>query len=173
MYKTLEVKMNRRYNRSNRPSGFKEFLYTHFENNLKEYIIITIIFFIGIIIGVIFINNISENQSTEIDSYISSFIQRLKENKSIDELALLKDSIKKNCILATFLWFMGSTVIGISIVYVLICFRGFCLGYTISSIILTCGTRKRVTIFTFNNVITKYFVYSMYNFTCCKWDEIT
>ena len=123
--------MNIRYRNDKKTSRLKEFVLTHIENNLKEYLIVTIIFFIGIIIGVIFINNTSENQSSEITNYIGSFIG------DVNDLLLLKDSISKNITLAIFLWFMGSTVIGISIVYLTICFRGFCLGYTISSIILT------------------------------------
>ena len=137
--------MNRRYFRKRRKtSKLKEILLTHIENNLREYTVITIIFFIGIIIGVIFINNISAEQKTEINNYISSFITNLKEDGNINEFALLKDSISKNCVLAIFLWFMGSTIIGISLVYLTICFRGFCLGYTISSIILTCGIGKGI-----------------------------
>ena len=144
--------MNRRYQRKVKTSKLKDLILTHVENNIKEYVIISIIFLIGIIIGVIFINNVSEEQSAEINSYISSSIKNLKDNNNVNELALLKDSIKKNCVLAIFLWFMGSTVIGISIVYLTICFRGFCLGYTISSIILTCGTGKGI-LFLFSAVL--------------------
>lgn len=139
--------MNRRYRGKRKESRFKEVIFSHIENNIKEYLIVTIIFLIGIVIGVIFINNISENQSSEITGYITSFTQELKDNKDINNLLLLKDSIKKNVVLAIFLWFMGSTVIGISVVYLIICFRGFCLGYTISSIILSLGIRKRTVIF--------------------------
>jgi len=133
--------MNRRYRRKRKDSKLKHIILTHIENNIREYLIVSIIFLIGIVIGVIFINNTSENQSVEITSYISSFTQDLKDNQSINTILLLKDSIKKNIVLAIFLWFMGSTVIGISIVYLTICFRGFCLGYTISSIILSLGIR--------------------------------
>ena len=129
--------MNRRYSKKTKQSKIKDAIFAHIENNIKEYVIVSIIFLIGIVIGVIFINNTSENQSIEINNYISTFVQDLKDNKDINDLALLKDSIKKNCVLAVFLWFMGSTVIGISIVYLTVCFRGFCLGYTISSIIMT------------------------------------
>ena len=130
----------RRYNklRSNN-SRIKEVIFSHVESNLREYIIFTVIFLIGIIVGVIFINNVSENQGLEINNYITSFISSLKENKEINDMVLLKDSIKKNIVLAIILWFMGSTFIGISIVYLIVAFRGFCLGYTISSVIATCG----------------------------------
>ena len=133
--------MNRRYRRKRKESKTKQVILTHIENNIKEYAIVSIIFVIGIVIGVIFINNISEEQYLEITTYINTFIEDIKENKNISSFNLLKDSIKNNCILAVFLWFMGSTVIGISVVYLTVCFRGFCLGYTISSIITTLGIR--------------------------------
>ena len=70
----------RRYNklRSNN-SRIKEVIFSHVESNLREYIIFTVIFLIGIIVGVIFINNVSENQGLEINNYITSFISSLKE----------------------------------------------------------------------------------------------
>lgn len=136
--------MNRRYEYKRKQSKIKELIVSHLENNIKEYTIISIIFFIGIIIGIIFINKTSETQISEINNYIYTFVQDLKNDSNINELLLLKDSLRKNCVLAIFLWFMGSTVIGISIVYITICFRGFCLGYTISSIISSYGFGKGI-----------------------------
>ena len=154
--------MNRRYIKRTNSSKLKEIITAYIENNLKEYIIISLIFLIGIIIGIIFINNTTEAQKEDIATYITSFTIELKENKEINEMALLFNSIKKNVLLAFFLWFMGSTVIGISIVYITICFRGFCLGYTISSIIFTLGIRQRSFVFIFYNFFSKYYIYSMY-----------
>lgn len=159
--------MNIRYRKQKKTSKLKEILVNHIGQNIKEYTIITLIFIIGIIIGVIFINNTSENQSNEITNYINTFMGDLKSNSDINSLLLLKDSLSKNITLAIFLWFMGSTVIGISIVYITICFRGFCLGYTISSIILTFGMRKRNIIFKFNSATTKHFIYTMHNSPRC------
>ena len=136
--------MNRRYEYKRKQSKIKELIVSHLENNIKEYTIISIIFFIGIIIGIIFINKTSETQISEINNYIYTFVQDLKNDSNINELLLLKDSVRKNCVLAILLWFMGSTVIGISIVYITICFRGFCLGYTISSIISSYGLGKGI-----------------------------
>lgn len=129
--------MNRRYRKIKNSSKFSETIIYHIENNLKEYIIVSLILLIGILVGVIFINKASENQKEEITNYISSFILELNENKNINEITLLFDSMKKNIFLAILLWFMGSTVIGIPIVCLTILFRGFCLGYTISSIVLS------------------------------------
>jgi len=141
--------MTRRYSRKTKPSKIKDVIFAHLENNLKEYIIVGVTFLIGIVVGVIFINNTSESQSLEINNYISTFVQDLKDNKDINDLALLKDSIKKNLVLAVFIWFMGLTLIGISIIYICICFRGFCLGYTISSIIITLRNTEKEFYFQF------------------------
>lgn len=163
--------MNRRYRRKSKKSKLKQITLTHIENNIRNYAIVSILFLIGIVIGVIFINNISESQSTEITNYITSFSQDLKENQNINNLLLLKDSIKKNILLAIFLWFMGSTIIGISVVYLTICFRGFCLGYTISSIIVSLGIRKRNIILIISTFISNFNFYTMYINTCSKWNE--
>ena len=163
--------MNRRYRGKRKDSKLKQIILRHIENNIKNYAIVSIIFLIGIVIGVIFINNTSEAQSSEITNYIISFSQDLKENQNIDNLLLLKDSIKNNVVLAVFLWFMGSTVIGISVVYLTICFRGFCLGYTISSIVLSLGIRKGNIILGISSFITNLDFYSVHISTCCKWNE--
>lgn len=45
------------------------------------------------------------------------------------------------------MWFVGSTVIGIPIVLGIVAFRGFCLGYTISSSVAIWGTGKGILFF--------------------------
>lgn len=148
----------RRYRFKSNNSKIKEIVFSHIENNLREYIVFTVIFLIGIVIGVIFINNVSENQGLEITNYITSFVSSLKENNEINNFVLLKDSIKKNVELATILWFMGSTVIGISIVYLIVAFRGFCLGYTISSMIATFGLWKGI-LFILSTIFLQYIIF--------------
>ena len=45
----------------------------------------------------------------------------------------------QNILLAIVLWFFGTTVIGIPIVFGLVLYRGFCLGYTIAICITIMG----------------------------------
>ena len=79
---------------------------------------------------------------------MNTFINNMKEVQNLDYVALLKDSILKNILLVAILWFFGTTVIGIPIVFGIVAFRGFCLGYTISSSIAVLGTGKGVLFFT-------------------------
>ncbi len=116
----------------------------HIINNSKEYIIVFIIFIIGIFLGVFFINNSNEETLTEITSYLSEFIDKMKNTSSLQYVDLLKNSIFQNLILTISIWFFGTTVIGIPIVFGLVLYRGFCLGYTISACIAMMGLSKGI-----------------------------
>lgn len=130
--------------RKHKKLQFKELLLKHINNNIKEYLSVCIVFLIGIVLGVVFINNIKEPQQTEITNYINNFVNSLKNNNVIDKGLLIKDSIQKNLVLGLSLWFVGSTVIGIPIVYGIIGYRGFCIGYTISASIAVLGSGKGI-----------------------------
>lgn len=114
----------------------------HIKNNAKDYLSLLILFVIGIVVGIFVINHTNEEQKQEITSYMNTFINTLKENNTIDYLGLLKDSIIKNVSLSLILWFIGSTVTLIPIIYIIVTYRGFCLGYTISSAVAIWGGSK-------------------------------
>jgi stage II sporulation protein M len=90
--------------------------------------------------GVLFINNINYDGKTEITNYINNFITKLKEEENIDCIKVFKASAMQNIILALIIWFFGTTVIGLPVVFGLLLYRGFCLGYTISAITMSLGT---------------------------------
>ncbi len=131
----------RNIGKRNANSKIKEILLTYIKNNLREIAIITIIFFIGLTFGIIFVNNSGTEQANEISSYINGFVDSLRNNIQIDKAELLKDALISNFLLALILWFVGSTVVGIPMVYGIIAYKGFCLGYTLSSSIATLGMR--------------------------------
>ena len=156
----------------NKDSKIKEVLLTYIKNNIREIAIITIIFFIGIVFGIIFVNNSGQEQANEISSYINGFVNSLKNNMQIDKSELLKDALISNFLLAITLWFVGSTVIGIPIVYGMIAYKGFSLGYTLSSSMATLGMRKRNTIYYNIFINSKHYIYSMYICFGGKWNEV-
>ena len=93
-------------------NGFKKIILEHINNNIKSYTILVILFLIGIILGVLFINNANDNQKSQIQGYITGFVDSLKSDYQIDNHKLLKNSIIDNLTLAVILWFISSTVIG-------------------------------------------------------------
>ena len=136
----------------------KDIIVNHIASNSKEYIIVTLLFIIGIFLGVLFVNNIKNDEFDSVQNYITTFIQKFKENNNIDSGALLKTSIIKNLILALSLWFFGTTVIGIPIVFGILIYRGFCLGYTISTFISTIGIAKGLA-FVFSNMLLQTVIF--------------
>ncbi|MCI8411509.1 MAG: hypothetical protein HFJ40_03555, partial [Clostridia bacterium] len=55
----------------NKQITIKNTVKQHIINNSKEYIIVLLIFVIGIFLGVFFVNNIQENQRVEISTYLN------------------------------------------------------------------------------------------------------
>lgn len=138
--------------RTRREHRIKQKILRYIEENIRSYIILLIIFFIGITLGVIFINNSNQDQVTQITTYINDFINSLKDSYQISTNTLLLNSIISNVSIAILLWFLGSTVIGVPIIYLVICYKGYSIGFTISAIIATIGTGKGI-LFIFGSML--------------------
>lgn len=89
----------------------KDTLKQHILNNKKEYIIVVLLFLVGLFSGVFFVNNIQENQKLEISSYLNNFIEKMKTTENLKYADLLKNSMGQNILLAIMIWFFGTTVI--------------------------------------------------------------
>lgn len=131
--------VNRRYNKRH-----SNIFISHIQNNLREYTIASIIFIIGILLGIVFVNNLNDAQGNEISTYITTSINTLKENSDINNITILKESAQTNILLVILLWLLGSTVIGLLLVYLIVAFKGFCFGYAISAIVYSLETGKAV-----------------------------
>ena len=117
--------------------------------NMKEIIIITLIMFIGLILGVIYINNVTGEKREKIENYTKEIITNIKEYKSIQEkekMNILKSNLERNLTSIIVLGIVSSSILGMPIMYMYIARKTFSLGYTMSSIIATLG-RKGGSIF--------------------------
>ena len=142
----------------NKRLKIKETIITHILNNKKEYFIISLIFIIGVLLGVFFVNNINDTQVETIKNYISDFVNTIKDGHTINNMDLLKQTLINNIIIASVIWFFGTTVIGLPIVFGLILYRGFILGYTISACISIMGLQGGL-IFTFSALFLQNIIF--------------
>lgn len=124
----------------------KRILIEYIIKNKKNFIILCIFFIIGFTIGIFLVNNSSNLIKIEIHNYISSFINNLKDGKEINRIEMLSLSIKENALLIILTWFLGCTIIGGIFIYFLICYKGFTIGYTIASLIVTLGLKNGIII---------------------------
>ena len=149
--------MNRRIERFKSDSkkiNISKSLLFHIENNKKEYIICTILFVIGILLSIFFINNCNDKQLTEINSYILEFVNNLKHINGLNYILLFFSSMKMNLIIILVAFILSLIVIGKPIIYLALIGKGFVFGYTIRS-------------------ICKYIRWFKWNFSSSKWYAIT
>ncbi|MEE0865215.1 MAG: stage II sporulation protein M [Clostridia bacterium] len=91
--------------------NIKETIKQHILNNKREYIIIALVFITGIFLGVLFVNNIKDNSKEQIGTYVNDYITKMKDTDSINNIGVLKSSIKNNLLITFGIWFFGTTVI--------------------------------------------------------------
>lgn len=138
--------------------AIQNLIFEYIKENAKSYLILIIIFFIGLILGILFVNNSNETQANQIGSYINNFINSVKENYQISSKTLLSTSIINNTCIAILLWFLGSTVIGVPLIYLVIGYKGYCIGYTIAAITATLGTGNSI-IFILSTMLLQNIIY--------------
>lgn len=122
----------------------KKVLIEYIIKNKKNFFIIAIIFILGISLGIILINTSDDFQKNELNSYINSLIKNIKDTNNISKIDLLFLSIKQNVCFILLVWFLGCTIIGGLFIYVTILYKGFAIGYTISSIIAVLGIKNGI-----------------------------
>ena len=117
-------------------------------DNIREITIITLIMFIGLILGVIYINNMDNENRSIVNNHINEIFDYVKDsqdkNKMIDNFEILKSNLKRNLIYMLLLGLFSSCLIGIPIMYFLILGKTFSLGYTMSAIIASIGTKSGI-----------------------------
>jgi len=136
--------------------------FSYFRENKKTFLRLIIVFFIGIILGIVFINNANQNQINEINDYINTLIENIKNAENINKTPILKQSLKQNILFIILIWGMGCTLLGNVFIYIVILYKGFSMGYTVSSIIATLGTKSR------NDFRFKFNVITKFNFFACN-----
>lgn len=120
----------------------KKVLIEYIIRNKKNFIIISVLFCIGICIGTCSVNNSNEVQKQELNTYITDVIDKIKKAEDINKFELLALSIKENTSLILIIWFLGCTIIGGVFIYLAIIYKGFTIGYTISAMIAVLGTKE-------------------------------
>lgn len=139
-------------------SMLKNMILGYINENIKIYAIVTLMFLIGWVIGIIFVNNSQEVQQEQINGYINTFIQGIKADAEISKPEILKNSILSNLGITVLLWFLGSTVIGMPLIYIVILYKGYSVGCTISAIVASLGTGNGI-VFILSTMLLQSIIY--------------
>jgi len=115
---------------------FRDFI----RKNLGLYLLVLLLFVLGIVFGSLVVNMLSPVQSNEVLSYIEGFFTNVK-NIDIDPGNIFSISIANNLKNALAIFMSGLIVIGLPLVFILIIFRGFILGFTVGFLIQELGIK--------------------------------
>ena len=140
----------------------KVYLLNYVEKNIKEIILITLIIFIGLIIGIIYINSLTDENISKVDSHVNSVVDYIKElnceESKIDNTVILFSNLKRKILYIMLIGLFSLCIIGLPIMYLLIGFKSFSLGYTMSAILATLGTKSGI-IFICSSMILHNIIY--------------
>ena len=110
------------------------FVLEHIKANVNIYLIISIIFVLGIIIGVLLFNNLPKSELDNSNAFISNSISLIKEHATISKLEALKNSMINNIFIVFVIWIFGISLLGKHLLRLFIIVLGICFGLTLSSI---------------------------------------
>lgn len=139
----------------------KDIIVRYTQSNIKEIILIITIMFIGMIIGVLCINNVSSENENNIKTYLNNMISEMKKidnYKEVNQVNILNNNLKNNILYILIIGILSASVLGIFIVYILLLIKGFSIGYSMSAIMATFGTKKGI-IFICSSMILHNIIY--------------
>lgn len=109
--------------------------------NTRTNIVIFSIFIIGVITGSIFISIINTNDKALVVEHISKFFNSINSS-SYSYLDSLKDMLSLNYFYIIVIWVLGLSILGILVNIFLTYLKGFIIGFTTSSLIITYGFKS-------------------------------
>lgn len=102
----------------------------------RKYIFLTILMLLGIIIGGGFVFLLSKSDQQIIISSLKQFFKNVQTDQ-FDYFASFWQSLKNQVLPVLFIWLLGISIIGVPFILFYDFFKGFLVGFSISSIFIT------------------------------------
>lgn len=119
--------------------------------------ILIIIIFISVVLGILFPAFLVDNNKVLIHDSIVEFMSSIADSE-VNYLSAFFSSITNNFIVTIFLWVLGISIIGIPLILFIVFFKGFLVGFSFSSIVITYGIRGilKAIVYTIPNIINLF-----------------
>ena len=101
----------------------------------KKYLYLLIIVMVGIIVGIVFSNILSNEDNKIVYTKVTTYFNNIKNDVSINYFKNLINSLKNNYFYLFGIWILGLSIIGLIINNFILFFKSFILGFSIGSII--------------------------------------
>jgi stage II sporulation protein M len=106
----------------------------YFYERFFLFLLVIILFVMGIIFGSLSVNSLGEGQKLELTQYIRLFLQGFRQDPAamISDPVYAREAIAGHLKTIFFLLVLGISVIGVPLILLLVFTRGFILGFTIA-----------------------------------------
>lgn len=101
----------------------------YFHDNAPIFFLLIISLIIGIIAGAFTVVAMDSNQKSDLYSYVNGFFEA--RHSDISGVELFRQIFLNYLKLILLLWFLGATVLGIPLIFGLMGFEGFTIGFTV------------------------------------------
>ena len=95
---------------------------------------VVIVLVLGLLFGSIYITILSNEDKKELLNNVSIYFDNYKNISFQDKLIIFKESFIKNILYFLLIWVLGISIIGFPIILIMIFYKSFLLGFSISSI---------------------------------------
>lgn len=104
----------------------------------KLLVVLVVIIIISFILGIFFPAVLSKTNRSLVNSSLTSFFLEISKGK-LNYAGALISSLCNNLIIDIFVWLIGISIIGIPIIFLVLIFSSFVLGFSFSSILMFYG----------------------------------
>ena len=100
--------------------------------NIVLFVVIAILFFAGLITGILLVTSIPQDDLVSLSEYLDIFFDLFRDEQYLENSHhVFRFSITHNLAVVGILWLLGITMIGVPIVFIMVFLRGMALGFTI------------------------------------------
>lgn len=131
----------------------------------RRYYVIIGFIVIGIILGIAFPYLLGNDNKEFLNNSITNYFISIKNN-TFDTYSAIKNSSLINIITPIVIWFLGLSIIGILLIIFILIYKGFILGFSISSIIYIYGFKGILGgfLYIFPNLVLSLIIYILLGF---------
>ncbi|MBU9714756.1 stage II sporulation protein M [Evansella tamaricis] len=117
----------------------KRSIIDHLDEHLPIYIFSIVLLSMGVIFGAIIVNSLSFSQKNDLYAYLSLFFGQVEDGEFASSSAMFTQSFAHYSKLIGLMWFLGLSVIGLPIIFVLLFIKGLVIGFTVGFLVSQMG----------------------------------
>ena len=131
----------------------------------RRYYVIIGFIVIGIILGIGFPYILGANNKELLNNSVTNYFISIKNN-TFDTYSAIKNSSFINIFTPIIIWFLGLSIVGIFLIIFILIYKGFILGFSLSSIIYIYGFKGILggILYVFPNLVISLIIYILLGF---------